>query len=471
MSVALYYERDANQLPAVVTSQTAKLYKYEQSLFARFTLYYEAQERNGSVFSIEKLNVQYRMHPDISQFPRFYFYKNELEDGENVCSSLYNKSYKHDRKFSGSAVTFFDMDSGKEQRGHTSLYNKSEVAFCVQTFMYLRTTYPDIDFSGKIGLITPYKSQKDQLRSAFVRNFGQEIIETIDIGTVDSFQGKEKDIVIFSCVRASPVGGVGFLADLRRMNVALTRAKFKLILIGRIESLVRNVHWKAYIDDCAGKKQLIRVDESYFSKTSSASGIKESLGASALEDINLKETTNNYCEQRRRIDNIDSTNSYTPHGFTNRLHNSPANSSSAPVTSSGTTLFNSGTRRDDYISGSPPRKYNSYSNSPGGDSEQHFPSKHHYNVANRSRNHEREDSSKHSPKNTDTRRDIFKGGSIKSSKLKRRRTSYASPHSFTLRKRAIFYKAEAYNTHHTKRAKRRTRDGGSGNPSITDPPV
>jgi ATP-dependent exoDNAse (exonuclease V) beta subunit len=255
------------------------------------------------------------------------------------------------------------------------------------------------------------------------------------------------------------------------MNVALTRAKFKLILIGRIESLVRNVHWKAYIDDCAGKKQLIRVDESYFSKTSSASGIKESLGASALEDINLKETTNNYCEQRRRIDNIDSTNSYTPHGFTNRLHNSPANSSSAPVTSSGTTLFNSGTRRDDYISGSPPRKYNSYSNSPGGDSEQHFPSKHHYNVANRSRNHEREDSSKHSPKNTDTRRDIFKGGSIKSSKLKRRRTSYASPHSFTLRKRAIFYKAEAYNTHHTKRAKRRTRDGGSGNPSITDPPV
>jgi hypothetical protein len=125
-------------------------------------------------------------------------------------------------------------------------------------------------FSGLIGIITPYKEQKRELLRRFRARYGQNIDQHIDINTIDGFQGQEKDIIIMSCVRASG-SGIGFLADsklldiscrnvghpkltcivclVRRMNVGLTRAKSSLFVLGHAASLTSNRYWKMLIDD------------------------------------------------------------------------------------------------------------------------------------------------------------------------------------------------------------------------------
>jgi len=109
------------------------------------------------------------------------------------------------------------------------------------------------ELRGRIGLISPYKSQvrllKDRFRDKLSQMGGH--LDYIEINTVDAFQGREKDIIIISCVRG---GGkeIGFLNDYRRMNVAITRAKHFLWVIGNAETLETNGDWKAFIDFARG---------------------------------------------------------------------------------------------------------------------------------------------------------------------------------------------------------------------------
>jgi hypothetical protein len=82
----------------------------------------------------------------------------------------------------------------------------------------------------------------------------------VDVSTVDSFQGKEASIVILSCVRASPAGGgIGFLNDVQRMNVALTRAKHFLFVIARCSSIIINPYWRDLVDYAVNKGAVIKV--------------------------------------------------------------------------------------------------------------------------------------------------------------------------------------------------------------------
>lgn len=100
-----------------------------------------------------------------------------------------------------------------------------------------------------MGVISPYKQQIRTLKEYFSRYFGSKILEAVDFNTVDGFQGQEKDIIIFSCVRASNSGSVGFLSDIRRMNVALTRARQSLFILGHAETLRREEIWGDLVRD------------------------------------------------------------------------------------------------------------------------------------------------------------------------------------------------------------------------------
>jgi superfamily I DNA and/or RNA helicase len=101
--------------------------------------------------------------------------------------------------------------------------------------------YLDLGFDQKdIGIISPYADQV-----GFIKNKVD-----VDVKSVDGFQGKEKEIIIISTVRSNEWGNIGFLRDLRRLNVAITRAKKKLIIIGNIETLSHNPTYKRLIDYC-----------------------------------------------------------------------------------------------------------------------------------------------------------------------------------------------------------------------------
>eukprot|EP01130_Rhizamoeba_saxonica_P011682 TRINITY_DN4862_c0_g2_i1.p1 TRINITY_DN4862_c0_g2~~TRINITY_DN4862_c0_g2_i1.p1 ORF type:complete len:771 (-),score=139.68 TRINITY_DN4862_c0_g2_i1:30-2297(-) len=240
---------DPQQLPATVMSREATKYKYEQSLMERLL-------RND--FPVTLLDTQYRMHPKISKFPSDLFYDSRLIDGENVSTQSYNQVYYEDSVHA--PFVFFNLESN-EQRFSKSLHNSKEVEFAVKIVKSLKEKY-GIDLEKlKIGVLTPYKKQSRNLDIAFRRNFTDGDYNNLEINTVDAFQGREMDIVILSCVRASQYGSIGFLADIRRMNVALTRAKYSLWVIGNASTLVKNTHWKKLVDHSVETDSMINVGD------------------------------------------------------------------------------------------------------------------------------------------------------------------------------------------------------------------
>jgi hypothetical protein len=116
----------------------------------------------------------------------------------------------------------------------------------------LRKNHPEI----QIGVITFYSAQVEKLKE----KLGQSS-QSVTVSTVDGFQGGECDCIIVSCVRANPNGRVGFVEDPRRINVALTRARFGLIILGHVKTLVQSTHiLKNIIDDASERDKLL--DES-----------------------------------------------------------------------------------------------------------------------------------------------------------------------------------------------------------------
>ena len=96
-----------------------------------------------------------------------------------------------------------------------------------------------------VGLISPYKAQVQYLRQLIKRDaFFKPYRHLITINTVDGFQGQERDVILISLVRANEEGQIGFLNDLRRMNVAITRARMKLIILGDASTLTKHPFYK-----------------------------------------------------------------------------------------------------------------------------------------------------------------------------------------------------------------------------------
>ncbi|ESZ91479.1 hypothetical protein SBOR_8140 [Sclerotinia borealis F-4128] len=236
---------DPEQLPPTVLSRLAKSYGYEQSLFVRM-------QRNHPS-DVHLLDTQYRMHPEISRFPSQQFYQSRLIDGEGMAQLRVQPW--HASSILG-PYRFFDVVGvqSRETKGH-SLINVPELNAAIQLYQRLKTDYRSYDFKGKIGIITTYKAQLNELKRRFGTKFGDGIFEEIEFNTTDAFQGREREIIIFSCVRAKASGGIGFLNDIRRMNVGLTRAKSSLWVLGDSRALEQGEFWNKLIHDAKSRSR------------------------------------------------------------------------------------------------------------------------------------------------------------------------------------------------------------------------
>jgi senataxin len=234
---------DPKQLPPTVLSKSAARYGYEQSLFVRM------QQNHPN--DVHLLDVQYRMHPEISKFPSNQFYDGKLVDGEGLAK-LRNMPW-HTNGILG-PYRFFNV-KGTQTNGASghSFINVEEVRDALRLYNRLRSDYRSYDFRGKIGIITPYKAQLKELRRVFQSSCGEKVFDEIDFNTTDAFQGRESEIIIFSCVRARASGGIGFLEDIRRMNVGLTRAKSSLWILGDSRSLMQGEFWARLIEDAKAR--------------------------------------------------------------------------------------------------------------------------------------------------------------------------------------------------------------------------
>ncbi|CAK7209340.1 DEAD-box type RNA helicase [Sporothrix bragantina] len=242
---------DPKQLPPTVLSQSAARYGYDQSLFVRM-------QRNRPK-DVHLLDTQYRMHPEISLFPSQQFYDARLIDGGDMAK-LRRQPWHGDNSSTSllGPYRFFDVE-GVQARGARgqSLVNDNEIRVALQLYKRFMGTFSagSKTFTGKIGIITPYKAQLFALRQRFADQYGPGVLDTVEFNTTDAFQGRECDVIIFSCVRASPTGGIGFMTDIRRMNVGLTRAKSSLWILGDSRALRQGEFWRALIEDAKDRKR------------------------------------------------------------------------------------------------------------------------------------------------------------------------------------------------------------------------
>ncbi|KAL0653884.1 hypothetical protein Bca4012_096575 [Brassica carinata] len=250
---------DPKQLPATVLSNIASKYLYECSMFERL-------QRAG--YPILMLTQQYRMHPDICRFPSMHFYDNKLLNGVDMSS----KSAPFHKSPYLRPYVFYDIVDGQEHRSgdSSSVCNEQEAEAAVQLLRFFKRRYPSEFVAGRIGIITPYKRQLAVLRSRFSSAFGSQVAADMELNTVDGFQGREVDILVLSTVRATHSASdgnsqsrIGFVADVRRMNVALTRARLSLWVFGNTRTLQRDHNWGALVKDAKEREAIIPVKRPY----------------------------------------------------------------------------------------------------------------------------------------------------------------------------------------------------------------
>ncbi|XP_013606038.1 probable helicase MAGATAMA 3 isoform X1 [Brassica napus] len=244
---------DPKQLPATVISTVAQDSGYGTSMFERL-------QKAG--YPVNMLKTQYRMHPEIRSFPSKEFYEEALEDGADIEAQTTRDWHKY-RCFG--PFCFFDIHEGKEsQHGATgSKVNMDEVEFVLLIYHRLVTMYPELKSSSQLAIISPYGYQVKTFKDRFKEMFGSEseAERVVDINTVDGFQGREKDVAIFSCVRANDKGGIGFLSNSRRMNVGITRAKSSVLVVGSAATLKSDPLWKNLVESAEKRNRLFKVSK------------------------------------------------------------------------------------------------------------------------------------------------------------------------------------------------------------------
>lgn len=209
--------------------------------------------------TVSLLKIQYRMHEDIMRFSSRWFYQDELESAPEV-------SHRGILRLDTPVVWFdtSECDFTEDTKADSmSRINKREAEVLVeQLHVYIekitkeRILEEHIDF----GLISPYKAQVQYIRGLIKRDaFFKPLRRLITVHTVDGFQGQERDVIMISLVRANEGGQIGFLNDLRRMNVAITRARMKLMILGDASTLSRHAFYKALYDYISKTGKVIQI--------------------------------------------------------------------------------------------------------------------------------------------------------------------------------------------------------------------
>lgn len=233
---------DHFQLPPTVKSIEAGKQGLNITLFEK-----TIQRQKADVM----LQTQYRMHEDIMRFSSQMFYKNQLVADESVRTALLVPG----DELLGKPVEFIDTAGcsyeEKQEKESLSTYNPEEAGLL---FKHLSAMVAGLQKNNvplnriRVGIISPYKAQVNLLKEKL--NEYPDLAKSpirISVNTVDGFQGQERDVIYISMVRSNDRGEIGFLSDIRRMNVAITRAKKKLVLIGDSGTLSQHKFYKDFL--------------------------------------------------------------------------------------------------------------------------------------------------------------------------------------------------------------------------------
>jgi superfamily I DNA and/or RNA helicase len=243
---------DHCQLPPTVKSIAALKGGLGKTLMERIV------ENKPEVVTL--LKMQYRMNEEIMRFSSDWFYGNMVESAPEV---KYRSILDFDIPMTWIDTSKFEIPedsnvSFKEQFVGESFgrINKAEAEL---TLLTLETYFNKIgkqrilDERLDVGIISPYRAQVQYLRRQIKKKeWAKPYRQLISVNTVDGFQGQERDIILISLVRANDDGQIGFLRDLRRMNVAITRARMKLIILGDASTMTQHPFYRKlynYIED------------------------------------------------------------------------------------------------------------------------------------------------------------------------------------------------------------------------------
>ncbi|MDN5200659.1 AAA domain-containing protein [Fulvivirgaceae bacterium BMA10] len=239
-SQRIIFAGDYCQLPPTIKSQEAAKNGLEVTLFEKAIKHNKADVM---------LREQYRMHRQIMNFSSRFFYKNQLIANTNVADwSVFPGDEA--LEFVDTAGCGFFEQIDKESR---SSFNQEEADLLIKHFkQYIRRVEASekMGLVENIGIISPYKAQVVLLQEALLESdvLTENLRAKVNINTVDSFQGQERDIIYISLVRSNDKGEIGFLSDTRRMNVAITRARKKLVVIGDSATIGRHPFYEKFLD-------------------------------------------------------------------------------------------------------------------------------------------------------------------------------------------------------------------------------
>ena len=237
---------DHCQMRPVIVSRHADAAGLSRSLFERLVQLGEHPIR---------LDIQYRMHPCLSEFSSNEFYEGSLQNGVTAEERDASRFFRWPNP--AMPMIFYHSMSPEELSGSSTSYlNRTEAAIAekIVTLLIRNNAKP-----SSIGVITPYEGQRAYLCNYMNRNgpLGSEVYRHVEVASVDSFQGREQEFIVLTCVRSNERQGIGFLSDWRRLNVALTRARQGLFVIGNARVLARHMLWHHLVTHFAAKSLVV----------------------------------------------------------------------------------------------------------------------------------------------------------------------------------------------------------------------
>ncbi|XP_027346720.1 uncharacterized protein LOC113858327 [Abrus precatorius] len=244
---------DECQLPSMVRSNVSFEAGFARSLFQRLS---------SLGYPKHFLNTQHRMHPQISAFPNSYFYFNKIQDAENVKRSYYGKQYLPGPMFG--PYSFINIIGGKEQLDDAgrSFKNMAEVAVVMTILKNLHEAWLSSNEKLSIGIVSPYAGQVVAIQQKLGQIYESNDSFTVNVKSIDGFQGGEQDVVILSTVRTNNRTSLNFISSLQRTNVALTRARHCLWILGNERTLTQTENvWKAVVLNAKNRNCFFNANE------------------------------------------------------------------------------------------------------------------------------------------------------------------------------------------------------------------
>jgi superfamily I DNA and/or RNA helicase len=220
--------------------------------------------------AVTLLKIQYRMNDEIMRFSSNYFYHGEVESAPEVRfrsildmdipmtwidTSEFEKLFENSEDPEKSKISFKEEFVG-ESFGRVNKAEAELTLLALQNYFNKIGKQRLLDERIDVGIISPYRAQVQLLRRMLMKwEFFKPFRRQTSVNTVDGFQGQERDVIVISLVRSNDEGQIGFLRDLRRMNVAITRARMKLIILGNRQTMTQHPFYRQlwqYIENLRG---------------------------------------------------------------------------------------------------------------------------------------------------------------------------------------------------------------------------